>query len=432
MHAHVPLVGEEGLDHGTGTVAAWHHQLVVLDLFQQIQGIQILDDLFARLEAVHADVRLGDEVVFFGIIFTNRGIAGEDIDQPAVRLFADGVLVTVTQPDLVVVEVVSRGDFYTAGAEFRVDVFIGNNRDLAPGKGQFHELAQQMLVAFVARVDGNRAITEQGFGTGGRYHQLTGAVGERIAHMPQVAIFFLGQYLQVGYGGVQHRVPVDQPLAAVDQAFLVQAHEDFLHRIGQAFVHGEALVLPVQRATHAPQLSGNVSAGGFFPFPHTLDKRLAAEVVARPALRFQPALHHHLGGDTGVVAARLPQGVVAAHAMKARQRIHQCVLEGVPHVQVAGDIRRRDHDAIGLALATRGEIAPLFPGLVPALFDAMGVVGFFHNEWGLYRTNAGRPLRFIAVWTVRRVWRSVPAAPVAAGCGCPGRVWVRSARLRPV
>jgi hypothetical protein len=40
-------------------------------------------------------------------------------------------------------------------------------------------------------------------------------------------------------------------------------------------------------------------------------KRLAAEVVAGLALGVELALHHHLGGDAGVVGARLPQRVVA-------------------------------------------------------------------------------------------------------------------------
>jgi hypothetical protein len=50
----------------------------------------------------------------------------------------------------------------------------------------------------------------------------------------------------------------------------------------------------------------------------------------------------------------------------------------VPHMQATGNIRRRDHDAVGLALAARGEVALLFPGLVPLGFDIGGLEDLFH------------------------------------------------------
>jgi hypothetical protein len=46
-----------------------------------------------------------------------------------------------------------------------------------------------------------------------------------------------------------------------------------------------------------------------------------------------------------VVGARLPQRVVAAHAVVARQRVHDGLVEAVAHVQRAGDVRRRQQDA---------------------------------------------------------------------------------------
>ena len=73
------------------------------------------------------------------------------------------------------------------------------------------------------------------------------------------------------------------------------------------------------------------------------------EVGALLALRVELALDDHLRGDAGVIRAGLPQRVVAPHAVVAGERVHQRVLERVPHVQRAGDVRRRDDDAIGRA-----------------------------------------------------------------------------------
>ena len=84
-------------------------------------------------------------------------------------------------------------------------------------------------------------------------------------------------------------------------------------------------------------------------------------------------LDHHLRGDAGVIRARLPQRRVAAHAVPAGEGVHERVLEGVPHVQRAGDIRRRQHDAVEGAIAVVAamgrESARGFPTFVDAGFD---------------------------------------------------------------
>ena len=73
-----------------------------------------------------------------------------------------------------------------------------------------------------------------------------------------------------------------------------------------------------------------------------------------------------------MIHARLPERAMPFMRVIARQRIHDGVLERMPHVQSAGHIRRRNDDAIGLAVALRGEIALFFPALVEALFDFLG------------------------------------------------------------
>ena len=57
------------------------------------------------------------------------------------------------------------------------------------------------------------------------------------------------------------------------------------------------------------------------PLPDALDERLAPEVVPGLALAREHALDHGLRGDAGVVGARLPEGVVAAHAVPADERV---------------------------------------------------------------------------------------------------------------
>src|SRR5690554_2419229 len=123
-----------------------------------------------------------------------------------------------------------------------------------------------------------------------------------------------------------------------------------------------------------------MAAGLLLPLPHLVDEGVAAEVVAALALLGGDlALHQHLRRDAGVVGAHLPQGVAPLHPPPADQGVHDGVLEGVAHVQAAGDVGRRDHDGVGLALTGGGEAAIGLPALVPAGFDLLGLVGLVHG-----------------------------------------------------
>ncbi|MNC85735.1 hypothetical protein D3C83_13470 [compost metagenome] len=106
--------------------------------------------------------------------------------------------------------------------------------------------------------------------------------------------------------------------------------------------------------------------------PHAPLERFAPDVSAGRAFGFEPAFDHDLGCDAGMVGARLPQRVETAHAVVADERVHQRLLEGVPHVQRAGDVRRRQQNAviIGIGRIEPGpEVAVLFPPRIPARFD---------------------------------------------------------------
>ena len=85
--------------------------------------------------------------------------------------------------------------------------------------------------------------------------------------------------------------------------------------------------------------------------PDAFEEFLAAEVVFGFALLFlQRLLDLHLRGDAGVVGAGQPEDFLAVHARLAAEDVLDGVVEHVPHVEHAGDIRRRDDDGIRRAL----------------------------------------------------------------------------------
>jgi hypothetical protein len=112
-HSHEPLVGEHRLDHHAGAVAARHFEFVLLGLLEQAECFEIGDDLFARYETIQV-------LVLPGRVFVDLGVQREDGDDLQLVALSHGV----------VVEVMRRGDFYHACAEFLVDVVVGDDGDV--------------------------------------------------------------------------------------------------------------------------------------------------------------------------------------------------------------------------------------------------------------------------------------------------------------
>ncbi len=314
------------------------------------------------LESIHAAIVVRNLVVHPGII-------GENVVHRQVMTLAD----------LIVIEVVCRSNLDAAGTELRLNVVIGDNRNTAANDGQNQFLANKMLVTIIIRMNGNGAVTEHGFRSGCRNHQVAIAGCQWIAEMPKVAVFIGRQHFEIGQGRVQHRVPVDETLAPINQSFVVQLHEYLADSFGQTFVHRKTISTPVHGCAKATGLIGDLTAGFVFPGPDALDKFFTTKIVFRQAIVIQDSLHDHLCGNASVVHARLPECAMALHTMKTRQRIHDRVLEGVTHVQRSGHVRRRNDNAIGFTVALGLEVALFFPVLVQTLFDVLRLVGLIHQ-----------------------------------------------------
>ena len=198
--------------------------------------------------------------------------------------------------------------------------------------------------------------------------------------MPKVAIHLFLLDLDVADRALEMRVPVHQPLVAVDQLFLVQLDEHLAHGIGQPLIEGEPLATPVAGGTQAPKLIGDGAATLRLPLPDLGHKVVAAHVAAALIARLrQLAFHHHLGGDTGMVSARQPQHRLAAHPLKAGQYVLQGVVQRMADVQRARYIRRRDNDGERLSIRVRDRRKGTrgLPLLVKARLGGFRIEGFF-------------------------------------------------------
>ncbi len=364
---HVPLVGQVGLyDDQLGLLVVGQHQAVVLDSVEQAQGLQVGDHALAGHEAVEAAIGLGDLVV-------HPRIGGEDVDRRQALALGH----------LEVVEVVGGRDLHRPGALLGVGVLVAHDGDQTAGERQSDLAADQGLVALILGMDRHGSVAEHGLWPRGGDHDVL-VVGpiDGIAQAPHVTLDLDVLDLQVRDRGLQFRMPVHQPLVAIDQALLVQGDEHLAHRCREARIQGEALAAPVAGSAEAPQLAHDGAAGLRLPGPDLLQERLAAHLAAADvALLGQLALHHHLGGDAGVVGARQPQGGLAAHALEPGEHVLQRVVQGMADVQRAGDVRRRDDDAEGCSggIGHRRKGARRLPLLIEARLDGAGIKGLFQH-----------------------------------------------------
>ena len=155
-------------------------------------------------------------------------------------------------------------------------------------------------------------------------------------------VLVLGLVVRDGGGAVG--APVDDALAAVDQAVVVPVAEDFTHGLGVILVHGKALVVKVDGAAHALDLLDDDAAVLVGPIPASVDKLVATDLQAADALALELLVDLGLRGDTGVVGAQHPARGLAAHAGHTDDGVLDGVVGGVTHVELAGHVGRRNGD----------------------------------------------------------------------------------------
>jgi hypothetical protein len=253
---------------------------------------------------------------------------------------------------------------------------VGDDRDQAAGDRVLDLLAEHRLVALVVGMHRDRHVGQHRLRPRRRHLDGAGAVGERIAQSPEMALDVPGFDLQVADRRLELRIPVHEPFVAIGEAAAVELDEHLRHRGGEAGVHGEALVGPVAAGAEAAELAGDGAAGLRLPFPDMLEEGVAADVGALDTLAVEVALDHHLGGDAGMVGADHPERVLALHPGVARQDVLQRVVERMADMQRAGDVGRRHDDGERLGvLSLRAEQALPFPMGIPFGLDRAGLEG---------------------------------------------------------
>ncbi len=176
------------------------------------------------------------------------------------------------------------------------------------------------------------------------------------------------------------RVPVDQALAAIDQAVLEQIEEVGSDGLRANLVHREPRAFPVARAAHRLELAQDRGFVLVLPRLDAFDELLPLEIGAPPAfLREDALLDDGLRRDARVVRAGHPERLALLHPSEADQNVLERVVQGVSQVQCGGHVRRGDHNGerSSRAAVTRRlgvKVGSRLPELSDLLLDGLRIV----------------------------------------------------------
>ena len=150
------------------------------------------------------------------------------------------------------------------------------------------------------------SIAHHGFRTSGSNFNTVSAVFGRITEVIDFAFLVYMVYFNIGNSGLAVRTPVNNIVALVNQAFVVQTYKCFAYCFGAAFIHSKAFTVPVTGAAQFAQLCGDGIAVFFFPCPGAAQKFFTAYFETVGAFFFQLCFYFCLSSNPGMVGTRYP------------------------------------------------------------------------------------------------------------------------------
>ena len=293
------------------------------------------------------------------------------------------------------------GEVYVAQNEQQARAKVGQqlhrhgNIALRLGHRHNHPPPYNILKAGIQRIDRHRAIYQNRFRARCCDNDsLGGIIQKRITDIMHNAVFFFADDFQIGNGGEHYRIPINQTLAAINQTFVIQAHKNIINHFRQTFVHRKTLARPIASGADAAHLRSDNITRLFLPLPCITQKLLARKCFRINAALFQIAGDNNLRGDSGMVGACLPQYIFTAHFLAPHQSIHQRMLKSMPHVQSAGNIRRRQDNtiiAVLVALRLRIKTSRRQPACITTALGGCRVKMFIkHHRARYYNTRQRR------------------------------------------
>ena len=361
FHLNEPLLRKTRLDDIVTAVAVADLVVVIFDMIEITLGLEIGDESLAAFKAIHTDVLRARELVHVAVV-------GHNID-----LF-ETMALTYEE----VVRIVSGRNLNDTGTELLLNIIVGENGNLAARKRKNHVLADNRSETLVLRIDRDRRIAGERFGTRRRDADIVlvkltlraeGAARDGIADIPEVTVIRLVLDLVVRESRTAAGTPVYDVVAFIDEALIVKLSKDLRDGLRATLVERKALARPVGRIAEHTLLMDDRSAVLLLPFPDALDECLAPEILTALTLLAERLLDDVLSRDAGMVGTGEPKRILTLHTAPPDENILNRLIERMAHVKNARHVRRRNYYGIALAVARLlMKITVLLPKRIPLCF----------------------------------------------------------------
>ena len=251
LHLYKPLSRNLRFNSMAAALAVTYSMGMLFNLNQIAVSLQVSNDSLAAFLTGHAFV--------FACFFSHNAVHADNNDARQV----------VANTHLIVVRIMGRSNFYSAGTKLGINIAVGDDRNNPVGSRQTQSFANQIAIARILRVNCYSSIAGQSFRTGGSNHQATALLfNYRIVDVPKMARIVLMLNLNIAQCSVAVYAPVGDAGAFINQALFEQGAEYLANSLRAALVHREALTLPVAGNAQMLQLVNDTVAILLLPFPN--------------------------------------------------------------------------------------------------------------------------------------------------------------------
>ena len=199
----------------------------------------------------------------------------------------------VTKADFIVIDIVSRSHFQTAGTEADLDIRVLDDRYFFVYQWNEDFLPFKPMIALVVRVDADRSIRHDGLRTCGCDNYIfvravSVTVRDIVSEVIEMALGLLVNNFLVADCGMSFRIPVYHTHSPVNQSFFIEIYESVDDGFRQIRIHGEFGTVPVTGCSEFAELAEDNAAMLFFPFPSIFEELFSGEVFLVDSLRLEP------------------------------------------------------------------------------------------------------------------------------------------------
>src|SRR4029077_14886136 len=148
--------------------------------------------------------------------------------------------------NLEIQRVVRGRDFQDAGAEFRIDCFIGNNRNFLTCERTPRMFTQEIGESLITWMKSHRSICHDGFGSRSCDVQETPRLLHNlVADEVEVSLLWLGNHFFIRHRSLGSWIPVDHAATAINQPFSIKIDKNVLDSRNVSVIERIALARPI-------------------------------------------------------------------------------------------------------------------------------------------------------------------------------------------